>query len=329
MKKKMKLFLPILFNKVNSTQDSSSNSFWSPVASTEAIPNYTTGLYALHDKLSKSALENDTITTYLQNRINAENACADLMVSDLSSAVESASDLVESTMNASLKSAFDMICADSTEAAHCYRLRAGIIAQDVSKLEEEIEEFKHYAQAALLSRSVYWSRCRALEQKCPDFRPPLPFGFQEEEDNDLEDAQFVGGRQRSSSVTSELNVDRGGVRLGKSTVLPYRQVARAVIRMQKMIQGTKPNYCASPRQQGDVALDNNSGFDLDQYYEVQQNVVEPHLRKTRIKRGVYDDQFHATDSSTEISMTLEAPSSSPSTNIASSAIQGLFGSCKP
>lgn len=377
-------------------QDSFSDSFWSPAASTESIPNYTTGLRVLHDKLSKSAFENDAITTYLQKRIDTENACADLLVSGLSSAMESASMSVESTMNASLKSSFDMVCNESTETAHCHRVRAGVLAQDVleplanfirlfknqlqtkkSKLEEEIQEFEHSAQSALLTRSVYWSRCRALELACPDFRPPVPFGFQEEDDEDQgdqddQDAQFVGGRQRSSSVTSELNVDRGGVRLGKCTVLPYRDVARAVNRMQKMIQGTNPSptapqrylgkhifewirdYCVSPphtSQQQEVTLDSESkeickhlvalkflrcvpkeksGFGLDQYYEVQQNVVERYLRKTRIRRSVDSGQPESNnnDGNGEVSMTLEVPSSSPNTNAAVNAINGLFGRFK-
>ncbi|CAO0799665.1 unnamed protein product [Mucor circinelloides] len=380
------------------TQDNFRDAFWSPVASTEPIPNYTIGLRALHDKLSKSALENDAITAYLQKRINTENACADLMLSDLSSAMESASNSVESTMNASLKSSFDMVCNESVETAHCHRVRAGVLAQDVleplanftrlfkdqlqskkSILEEDILEFEHAAQSALLTRSVYWSRCRALELACPDFRPPVPFGFQEDEDDDdpaneddENDAQFVGGRQRSSSVTSELNVDRGGVRLGKCTVLPYRDVARAVNRMQKMIEGTKASpttppkylgklifewirdYCATPphtSQQQEVTLDTESkeickhlvalkflrgvpkeksGFDLDQYYEVQQNVVERYLRKTRIRRSVDDGQPDSVnEANDEVSMTLQVPSSSPSMsphgNAAVNAISGFFG----
>lgn len=382
-------------------QDNFRDAFWSPAAATEPIPNYTIGLHALHDKLSTSALENDAITTYLQKRIDTENACADLLVSDLSSALASASASVESTMNASLKSSFDMVCNESTETAHCHRVRAGVLAQDVleplanfsrlfkdqlqskkSRLEEDILEFEHAAQSALMTRSVYWSRCRALELACPDFRPPVPFGFQEDDeedgdglnaddDEDDKDAQFVGGRQRSSSVTSELNVDQGGVRLGKCTVMPYRDVARAVNRMQKMIEGTKVSptapqkylgkrifewirdYCATPphtSQQQEVTLDTESqeickhlvalkflrcvpkeksGFDLDQYYEVQQNVVERYLRKTRIRRSVDNGQPESThEGNGEVSMTLEVPSSSPSlpnANAAVNAISGFFG----
>ncbi|KAK4509287.1 Myosin type-2 heavy chain 1 [Mucor velutinosus] len=380
-------------------QDNFRDAFWSPVAATEPIPNYTIGLHALHDKLSTSALENDTITTYLQKRIDTENACADLMLSDLSSAMASASASVESTMNASLKSSFDMVCHESTETARCHRMRANVLAQDVleplasfsrlfkdqlqskrSRLEEDILEFEHAAQSALLTRSVYWSRCRALELACPDFRPPVPFGFQEDDDeenddlnegdeDDVKDAQFVGGRQRSSSVTSELNVDRGGVRLGKCTVLPYRDVARAVNRMQKMIEGTKAgptapqkylgkhifewirDYCATPphtSQQQEVTLDTESqeickhlvalkflrcvpkeksGFNQDQYYEVQQNVVERYLRKTRIRRSVDNGQPEPAHEG-EVSMTLEVPSSSRSPsngNATSNAISGFFG----
>jgi hypothetical protein len=214
------------------------DSFWSPYTSSDPFSNYTIGLLVLHDKLYKSVLENKAIVNYLQKRIDTEIACAQLFETELSPAISIASDTVESTMNATLKSSFDMICQESADTAHYYRKRADALAQDVleplenftrlfeseleakkSRMEEEIQEFEHAAQAALMTRSVYWYRCRALELACPDFRPPAPNGFQDEV-NDYDDGDdeedFIGGRRRrSSSVTSELDVDRRGVRLGK------------------------------------------------------------------------------------------------------------------
>jgi hypothetical protein len=218
-------------------------------------------------------LENKAIVNYLQKRIDTEIACAQLFETELSPAISIASDTVESTMNATLKSSFDMICQESADTAHYYRKRADALAQDVleplenftrlfeseleakkSRMEEEIQEFEHAAQAALMTRSVYWYRCRALELACPDFRPPAPNGFQDEV-NDYDDGDdeedFIGGRRRrSSSVTSELDVDRRGVRLGKATILTYQEVAKAMSRMQKMIESSKPSTLGSRKYLG-------------------------------------------------------------------------------
>ncbi|GAA5802080.1 hypothetical protein HPULCUR_007540 [Helicostylum pulchrum] len=246
-----------------------------------------------------------------------------------------------------------MVHTETSETAHIHRVRAGLLSQDVleplanftrlflsqltakkGKLDDEIEEFKHTAQSALLTRAVYWSRCRALELACPEYRPPVPPGFEEEEGEDEVSDEFIGGRKRSSSVTSELNVDNGGVKLGKYTVLPYREVARSMGRMQKMIEGSKKpastigprrflgkdvfewvrDYMASPPARFDekdaVTLDTESqeicrhlvtlkflrsvpkettGFEKERYYEVQHNVVERYLRKTRIRHTMSND----------------------------------------
>lgn len=379
--------------------DRFSDSFWSPSASTDTIPNFTMGLSVLHDKLLQSVQENEAITRYLHMRIHTERRCAEILSFYQQQQEGSIS------MNAGLKSAFDMVCQESQEAAHTHKVRAGVLAQDIleplvvftrqfeldiknkkAKLEQEILEFEHMAQSALLTRAVYWSRCRALELVCPDYRPPVPHGFQEDldEEGDENNAEFVGGgdRNRSSSVTSDLNVDRGGVRLGKYTVLPYREVARSMNRMQKMIQGTKPtavsprkylgqhvfdwirDFVASPSPYDEnldleteaicqhlVTLkflkltahsnkDTTTGFYLDKSYEVQQNVVERYLRKTRIRRNVEDGgdgleekklpQLQKENAQEVQDMTLEVPSSSssPPSSKPVAVINGFLGRFK-
>lgn len=298
----------------------------------DPIPNYSHGLNVLHDRLMKSVQENDAITDYLQQRINAENQCAQILAGNTNNI---------GMINASLNTLFDAVCSESLEAAHCHHVRAGLLSQDVldpltsftkffqtqlntskASIDNDILEFQHTAQSALLTRSVYWSRCRALELACPDFRPPVPAGFEEQEE---EDGDFIGSRKRSSSVTSELNVDTGGVRLGQCTVLPYREVARSMSRMQKMIESVKSDqprkflgkhifewvrdYMASPPtsiqlNQADLSLDSETleicqhlvalkflrsvpketvGFHFDRHYDIQQNVVERYKRKTRIR----------------------------------------------
>ncbi|KAI9476211.1 MAG: hypothetical protein EXX96DRAFT_527314 [Benjaminiella poitrasii] len=177
------------------SQESFSASFWSPAPSIEPIPNYTKGIQVLYDKLSTSVLENEAIIAYLQKRVDSEKRCAELLTTELSPAITLASDAVESTMNASLKSSFDMVCRESSETAHGHSVRAGVLAQDVleplvkftegfqqtlkakrTQLEDEIHEFEHTAQTALMTRSVYWSRCHVLELMNPQFRPPVPPG---------------------------------------------------------------------------------------------------------------------------------------------------------
>lgn len=338
----------------------------------DPIPNYAYGLNVLHDRLLKSILENEAITNYLQQRIDTENQCAQILAGNTNNV---------SMMNASLNSAFDMVCSESTEAAHCHHVRAGLLSQDVleplvnftrwfesqlnlkkSKLNQDIGEFQHTAQSALLTRSVYWSRCRALELACPDFRPSVPNGFEEQE---VEVGDFIGSRKRSSSVTSELNVDTGGVRLGQCTILPYREVARSMGRMQKMIESIKPDnqsprkflgkhvfewvrdYMASPPtsiqlNEKDLTLDTETqeicqhlialkflrsvpketmSFDFDKYYEIQQNIVERYLRKTRIR---HTEDEHQQETDQEHNMTLEVPSSNGPVGV----IGGFFSRLK-
>ncbi|KAI7900286.1 uncharacterized protein BX663DRAFT_554183 [Cokeromyces recurvatus] len=405
------------------TQESFCTSFWS--SSAESIPNYLKGVQALHDKLSKSVIENEAILTYLRKRIDIENQCADLMSSELSPSMTLGSNVMEeSTMNASLRGSFETVCRESSETAQCLRVRAGVLAQDVlaplerftrdfqntlthkrAKLENEIVEYEHAAQSALMTRSVYWSRCHALELIEPDFRSPIPPGFKEEDSEeeviDAENDAFVVGsssssrRRRSSSVTSELNIDHGGVRLGKYTLVPYQEVARSISRMQKMIEGIKPNatspmyrylgkdifewvrdYLASPpptttlsiqgqlQQNEIVTLDTETmeicnrllalnflksvsmekekkkkkknKFDLSLYYEVQHNVLERYLRKTRIKSVDYGQPTTIIEESgSEVQdMALEVPlssSSSPTTTTTNvtSTLNNLFDRFKP
>lgn len=336
------------------------NTFWSP--SLDPIPNYTRGLSTLHSQLLESVKENEQMAFYIRRRIDSERVCAKLLERQQEICPEM------NIMNPSLKNMFDMVRNESLETAHCHRVRASILSQEVLeplekftclfqtrlssrkiKLDEEIDEFKHVAQSALLMRSVYWSRCRSLELGRPEYRPAVPYGFEEEADDGDE---FIGGRKRSSSVTSELNVDHGGVKLGKTTVVPYREVARSMGRMQKMIEGYKSSsngprrflgkdvfdwvrdYLASPDLE-EVRLDDESldvcrtlvalkflrsvpkemdGFKKDLYYEVQQNVVERYLRKTRIRHTVSDDGSQQQKAAKEQeegvhSMTLEVPSS--------------------
>ncbi|KAG2233548.1 hypothetical protein INT48_007150 [Thamnidium elegans] len=350
-----------------------SDSFWSP--SIDPVPNYTLGINTLHARLLHSVQENHCITTFLQTRIDLETQCAQLLSTHISNF---------NITNSCLKNAFDMVYTETSETAHCHRVRAGLLSQDVleplanftrlflselttkkAKLDDEIEEFKHTAQSALLTRAVYWSRCRALELACPEFRPPVPAGF-EEEDVDEVSAEFIGGRKRSSSVTSELNVDNGGVKLGKYTVLPYREVAGSMGRMQKMIEGKKSattgprrflgkdifewvrDYMASPPStihlnEKDITLDTESqeicrhlvalkflrsvpkettGFEKEKYYEVQHNVVERYLRKTRIRHTMSDDGMQ--NQQDEVDGVQNMPLEVPNSNRPASVIGGFL-----
>ncbi|KAI8977256.1 hypothetical protein BDF20DRAFT_975548 [Mycotypha africana] len=252
-----------------------------PSVNTESnIPNYIAGVTKLFHRLTSCISENKSIIEYVQCRMDTEKACAELFERRAQNNLKSQVDITTSDMNATLTGAFTMLCNEAKETAHAHRVCASLMEQDVleplsdftnyfeeqlnikkSEIEDKIHDFEHAAQAVLLLRSVYWSRCRALEIASPDFRPPLPIGFYEEEEDldivDHNDADiysenddfmqsdtFVSGRRRSSSVTSELNVDKGGVRLGKFTIVPYQAVAQSINRMQKLIEGTLQNTTA-------------------------------------------------------------------------------------
>ncbi len=228
-----------------------------------------------------------------------------------------------------------------------------------NRMEDEISAFEHTAQTAFMVRAVYWSKCRTLELACPDFRPPLPDGFEEEEEEDEHNDEFVGGgrRRRSSSVTSELNVDHGGIRLGECTELPYREVARSMKRLQTMVEGTATHTVGSRKFLGrdifewvrdfmatvrhDVTLDTESqkiceklvalkflksvpketsGFSMDAYYQVQQNLVQRYLRRTRLKTIQENHQAHESDQVQHTTLQVPSNNSGPV-----GILNGFFG----
>jgi hypothetical protein len=349
--------------------DRFSSSFWPPTISSESVPRYQTSLSVLDKKLDNSVIENQRILTFLHDRVDIENKCASLLTD---SKVQDEDD----DMFANLKNAFQVVQNESNEAAHCHRIRAGMMEQEViepllkfthtfeseltdkrANMKEKIEEFEHAMQSVLMTRAVYWSRCRALEVIDPEFRPPVPPGFKEDDDeygfDDNTDEAFVGGRQRSSSVSSELNVDHGSVRLGNHTELPYREVARLMARMQKMIEPVPRStltvstvakytgqsifewvrdFCAAPVS-GDqkTAMDEESleicqhlvalnflnpltkgmktRFSVNAEYEIQRNVVDRYLRKTRIRRSI--DHGQPEDADVE-NIEVQAPDVEPS-----------------
>lgn len=233
-----------------------------------------------------------------------------------------------------------------------------------NRMEDEISAFEHTVQSALMIRAVYWSKCRTLELACPDFRPTLPEGFEEEDDDEHSNDEFVGSRRRrSSSVTSELNVDGASVRLGDCTEFTYREIARSMKRLQTMVEGTTTNTVGSRKYLGknvfewvrdfmatvrhDVTLDTESqkiceklvalkflksvpkestGFSFDRYYEVQKNIVQRYIHRTRIKINDYSSHPAQHDSDHQVqNMTLEVPHNNSSPV---GVLNGFFGKFK-
>ncbi|KAI8363937.1 hypothetical protein BD560DRAFT_355436 [Blakeslea trispora] len=164
------------------------SSFWPP-NSADKVLNYHLGLQTLFDRLACSVSENITIATFLQKRIEVETAITQLLSSTLDSPKATALEQMENAPNTSLKSAFYTICQESTEAIHCHKLRTNLLTQEVleplldfthefdqmislakTELKEQISEFEHEAQSAQMTQSVYWSRCKALMNACPQFK---------------------------------------------------------------------------------------------------------------------------------------------------------------
>ncbi|KAF7726820.1 hypothetical protein EC973_008421 [Apophysomyces ossiformis] len=159
-------------------------SFWSPTASVDTIPNFSYGLNVLHQKLRQSTDENQAIIDYLQCRIKAEEAYAERLAT-----LATTSTAFEKDLGAGLKKCFEVVCGESTESAQEHRTRAGnlvttaldplqrfaaryqrIITQTKAAIDRRIGQFESLARTVGQTQAIYNSKCNALQQLCPGFR---------------------------------------------------------------------------------------------------------------------------------------------------------------
>ncbi|KAG0168065.1 hypothetical protein DFQ28_006957 [Apophysomyces sp. BC1034] len=160
-------------------------SFWSPSAAVDSIPNFSYGLNVLHQKLRQSMEENQAILDYLQRRITAEQAYADKLA-----ILSTSGTAFENDLGAGLKKCFEVVCGESTESAQEHRTRAEnltataldplqrfsaryqrIVSQTKSSMDKQIGQFEILARAVGQAHSIYSNKCNAVQQLWPDFLP--------------------------------------------------------------------------------------------------------------------------------------------------------------
>ncbi|KAI8640164.1 hypothetical protein BD408DRAFT_452762 [Parasitella parasitica] len=158
-------------------------SFWSPTASIDPIPNFNTGYTVLHTKLKQSKTENKAIGDYVKQRINAEKAHANLLGSIKPSTLP-----FEKDVGGALKKCFEVVCAESEESAKEHFNRASnlnttaldpllkffsrydrIITQAKKTVEAQINQFNIACKAMEDAKISYVNRCKSLLLVQPGF----------------------------------------------------------------------------------------------------------------------------------------------------------------
>jgi hypothetical protein len=160
-------------------------SFWSPTASIDPLPNFHLGFNVLHSKLEQSLAENKAITEFIQLRIAAERehaaSLAKLVVPD-------APTPFDNDIGSSLKQCFQVVRNESTESAqeHCTRAEdlnttvldplqqfsnryERIIIQAKQTVETQMAQFQVACKAMEQAKLFYINRCKSLLMVQPEF----------------------------------------------------------------------------------------------------------------------------------------------------------------
>jgi hypothetical protein len=158
-------------------------SFWSPTASIDTIPNFNIGYTVLHTKLKQSMAENKAIIDYIKQRINAENIHASLLAS-----IAATTTPFENDIGGALKKCFEVVCAESDESAKEHLTRASnldttaldplfqfsnryerIITQAKKAVELQINQFNVACKVMEDAKILYVNRCKTLLLVQPNY----------------------------------------------------------------------------------------------------------------------------------------------------------------
>ncbi|KAL0073052.1 Rho GTPase activation protein, partial [Phycomyces blakesleeanus] len=167
-------------------------SFWSPNAAIDPVPNFSIGLNVLHQKLHQSVEENSVIVQYLRRRIAAEQGYADLLLALAPN--DSLNTAFERDVGASLKKSFEIVRSESGETAQGHLSRAAnlteaaldplerlttryqrIVTTTKATMDKRIASFELVAGTVEQLRTSYVAKCRAVQTQDLDYIPPLPY----------------------------------------------------------------------------------------------------------------------------------------------------------
>ncbi|KAG2213980.1 hypothetical protein INT47_001250 [Mucor saturninus] len=159
-------------------------SFWSPTASVDAVPNFNTGFSVLHGKLRQSAKENRAIIEYIRHRISAEK----LHAKQLSTLVPG-NNPFDADMGGALKRCFEVVYSESIESTKEHEIRATnlhttaldpllqfslrydrIIATAKQTVDAQLGHFETLCRHMELAKSNYTAKCKALLLLQPDYQ---------------------------------------------------------------------------------------------------------------------------------------------------------------
>ncbi|KAI7867404.1 hypothetical protein BDF14DRAFT_1803445 [Spinellus fusiger] len=167
------------------------DSFWSPNAALDAVPNFSYGLDVLHGKLHQSMEENTVIVQYLRQRIAAEHGYAELLQALSFDNIETA---FEKDVGAGLKRSFEIVRSESGETANGHLTRANnltetaldplerlamryqrIVQNTKTTMDKRIKDFEIMAESVDQVRTTYKVKCRAVQALDLEYLPPLPY----------------------------------------------------------------------------------------------------------------------------------------------------------
>lgn len=165
------------------------DSFWSPTAAQDPLPNFSYGLSVLHQKLQQSIEENTVIANYLRQRAAVERSYAQQLAS--LQAVPKPGKAFERDVGAGLKKCFEVVRAESIESVETHRRRGDnlvstaldplerfgaryerIVTRTRKDMEQCIARFDQSGKELEQAKATYNAKCRALQMVDPDFVPP-------------------------------------------------------------------------------------------------------------------------------------------------------------
>lgn len=160
-------------------------SFWSPTASIDRLPNFQFGFNVLHSKLTQSLAENKAITEFIQQRIAAEREHAATLAEII---VPDAQTPFDNDIGSSLKQCFQVVRNESTATSqeHCTRAEdlhttvldplqqfssryERIITQAKQTVETQLDQFQAAYKAMEQAKTFYSNKCKTLMMVQPDF----------------------------------------------------------------------------------------------------------------------------------------------------------------
>lgn len=158
--------------------------FWSPTASVDPYPDFKHGFTILHQKLSHSMTENESVMSYIQQRIDCERQYGQSLSKLLpSSSVEDLS---------TLSRCFQVVCAESQSSSQEHLTRAEnvhstsldplqrfvsryqrLLTEAQRTVELQIHHFSEAVRQLELAQATYQTKCQQLLSFQPNYRPQL------------------------------------------------------------------------------------------------------------------------------------------------------------